>query len=106
MVRRLIEADYQGRARNPPRSHVTFWLREALTSRMLVALCQRYGATARRLALRRPALRSALRGDVPGTERALRVEQEHAREADREYWKPLRAELTRWRRTVPRQAEP
>lgn len=98
MIRRLLEADYH-RSSKPPRGRIAFWLREVRTSEILVALCTRYTATARRLASVRPALRAALRGDRAGVERALQVEQELARASDREYWQPLRAELEQWRRS-------
>jgi hypothetical protein len=98
MIRRLLEADYYRQPRKATRERVVFWLREVRTSEMLVALCRQYPTTARRLAVHRPVLRQALRGNQAGVERALRTEQERARAADRLYWKPLRAELTHWRR--------
>ena len=98
MIRRLVEADYHRRASRPSRAEIVFWLRELRTSEVLVALCRRYGAPARRLVAIRPALRPALRGDRAGVERALQAEQNTARASDRQYWAPLRAELARWRR--------
>lgn len=98
MLRRLLEADYY-QSPKPPRGRIAFWLREVRTSEILVTLCGRYTATARRLASVRPALRAALRGDRAGVERALQAEQEIARASDREYWQPLRAELEHWRRS-------
>ena len=97
MVRRLIEADHYRRSSRPSRARIVFWLREARTSDLLVELCRRYPATARRVASDRPALRSALRGNIAGVERALQVEQEACRASDRAYWAPLRADLARWR---------
>ena len=99
MIRRLLDADYYRRPPRPTRERIVFWLREVRTSEILVALCRRYAATARRLAVVRPALRQALRGDRSGVERALQTEQEMARKSDQEYWAPLRAELARWRRS-------
>ena len=99
MIRRLLEADYYRRPPRPTRERIVFWLREVRTSEILVALCRRYAATARRLAVVRPALRQALRGDRSGVARALQAEQEMARASDREYWEPLRTELARWRRS-------
>jgi hypothetical protein len=103
MVRRLVEADYARRSSRPTRAQIAFWLREARTGEILVELCGRYAATARRLIAVRPALRAVLRGDPAGIERALRTEQERARRLDRKYWEPLRADLARWRSEVRRQ---
>ena len=99
MIRRLVEADYYRRSSRLTRERIVFWLREARTSEILVALCRRYPAAARRLAAVRPVLRPALRGDRAGVERALQAEQERARRLDRQYWEPRRAELARWRRS-------
>jgi hypothetical protein len=98
MIRRLLEADYYRRSPRPTRARIVFWLREIRTTEILVTLCRRYTATARRLAVDRPVLQQALRGNREGVERALQMEQEKARASDRQYWAPLRAELAQWRR--------
>jgi hypothetical protein len=98
MIRRLVEADYSRRPTKPARDRVAFWLREARTSEILVALSRRYASMARRLSATRPVLRPALRGAHAAVERGLLVEQERARRSDRRYWAPLRADLARWRR--------
>ena len=100
MLRRLVEADYYRRPSRPTREQIVFWLHEVRTSEILVALCRRYAATARRLGAERPVLRPALRGDRKGVEAALQAEQERARGSDRQYRAPLRAELARWRRDL------
>ncbi len=97
MLRRLIEADYHRRPARPSRDQIAFWLREGRTPDLLIELCRRYQATARRLQSVRPALVPAMRGDRAGIERALQREQDAARASDRAYWVPLRAELARWR---------
>lgn len=99
MIRRLLEADYY-QTPNPSRERVAFWFREMRTPETLVVLSRQHRATARRVAARRPAIRPALRGDLGRVDRALHVEQEKARAADRKYWAPLRAELARWRRAI------
>jgi hypothetical protein len=98
MVRRLVEADYANRPRRPSATQVEFWLREVRTSALLVELCQKYPARARRIAGERPAVRHALIGDIRKIERALQQEENVLRTADRLYWQPLRAELFEWRR--------
>jgi hypothetical protein len=97
MVRRLVESDV---ARAPARVAATrarFWLRECRTPELLVALARRFPRPAAREARVRPAVRGALAGDIAAVERALRVEEDREREADRRYWAPLRVELERLR---------
>ena len=98
MLRRLLEADYHERSSSPSRERIAFWLREVRTPELLIDLCLQYRATARRLVSVRPLLARAMQGDRAGVERALRREQDAARDSDREYWAPLRAELAQWRR--------
>jgi hypothetical protein len=102
MLRRLVEADYHQVIR-PSRARVTFWLRELRTIDLLLALSRTHRATARRVAVTRPAVRHALAGDGVRVERALRIEQHIAMRLDKQYWEPLRAELSRWRRQRRRQ---
>src|SRR5207253_2282999 len=98
MLRRLLEVDYHRRPRRPSRSRIEFWLREARTPELLLDLCRRFRASARRLAQLRPALRWAIAGNLPQIDAALRAEEAAQRAADQAYWQPLRAELLAWRR--------
>ena len=98
MVRRLVEADYYRKSSRPARENILFWLHEARTPDIILTLCERYPAVARRMAKKRPAVRRAFDGDLSSVERALLEEQEAARAADRDYWRPRRAELAQWRR--------
>jgi hypothetical protein len=97
MIRRLIEADYHQRTIRPPRRQMDFWLSEARTAELLVSLCNEFPRAAQRLRQKRRLLEYALAGDVKRTEQALRAEENAFRAADRDYWKPLRAELAAWR---------
>jgi hypothetical protein len=97
MVRRLVEADIARAADAPGRARVAFWLRECRTFELLRDLGQRYPRLAKREAVRRPALRAALKGDRAKTGVLLRREEDRERELDRRYWAPLKAELERWR---------
>ena len=97
MVRRLVEADYHRRPRRPARTQIEFWLREARTPELLVELGRKYPGTARKTAMSRPAVRWALKGRLRQVEEALRAEETVLRDADRDYWKPLREELFAWR---------
>ena len=96
MVRRLIESDV-ARARRRLPAKVRFWLRECRTPEMLVALAARHTAAARSLVGARPLLRAALATDLAAVNRGLRREEDGERRKDREYWRPLRAELERMR---------
>jgi hypothetical protein len=97
MVRRLIEADIARASDEPGVARVAFWLRECRTLELLRDLGQRYPRLAKREAVRRPAMRAALKGDAAKTAVLLRQEEDRERELDRRYWAPLKAELERWR---------
>lgn len=97
MIRRLIEADIARALLEPSRARVAFWLRECRTFKLLQDLGSRYSAIAERVAVKRAALRAALRGDASKTDKLLRQEEDQERERDRRYWAPLRAELEKWR---------
>jgi hypothetical protein len=83
MVRRLVEADFHARPRRPSSRQIQFWLREARSAAFLFELCRQYPAAARTVAKLRPAVRLALEGDEDLVERALRLEEETLRNADR-----------------------
>lgn len=97
MVRRLVEADVVRAMEKPGRARLTFWFREGRSFELLQDLGTRYPRLARIEALRRPALRAALKGDARRTASLLRREEERERELDRRYWAPLKAELERFR---------
>jgi len=103
MLRRLVEADYarhgKGRA---PASRVEFWLQEARTPELLLALVQRFPARAKRLQSTRPLLRYALERNVVRLRHALAREEARERRSDRAYWQPLREELEQLRRKKTR----
>ena len=96
MIRKLIEADVT-RARRHTATKVQFWLLACRTPEVLVSLTQQHLATARKVARQRPLLRHAVAGDLLRVAKELRAEEDRERELDREYWRPLRAELERLR---------
>jgi len=96
MVRRLIESDYHAHRKKPSTSQVLFWLREARTPGILRDLCKTFPALARRVARERPLVGQAIKDQQALVERTLREEEEHYRERDKDYWRPLRAELAVW----------
>ena len=96
MLRRLLESDIARHEWAGDGKCIRFWLSECRSPALLIELVHRFPDAARRLA-RRAAVGRALRGDRKGIERALLLEEERERRADRRYWAPLRRELERWR---------
>lgn len=94
MIRQLMERAYyeeeQGREE--------FLLRELRTAELLVELARKKPELARQLMVVRALLDAAIEGDVAAVRRRLREEEDAEREADRNYWQPLKAELERLRR--------
>ena len=93
MIRRLVEADY---ARSQPQSgekQILFWLRECRTPSMLMELAKFYPQQVVKVVSMRPLLALARAGNESGLERALMAEELEERQADRNYWQPLRREL-------------
>ncbi len=97
MLRRLVEADYHQRSKRPSANQIDLWLREARTPEFILKLVQTYPGRARRIAPSRVAVQHALDGKLDEVGRALRIEEDTERAADRAYWAPLRAELAQWR---------
>lgn len=97
MLRRLIEAHYAEFRNEPGRERIDFWLTEARTPLLIVELVRTWPDRARELAPRRPLLGVAESGDESEINHALEAEERFEREKDREYWKPLKAELERMR---------
>lgn len=93
MVRRLVEVDYYQRSRRPGGWQIDFWLLECRTPDILRELCGRYPRRVQRLAAKRTLLKLAALGQEAALAKALRVEEDKYRAADREYWQPLRQEL-------------
>ena len=98
MLRRLIEAHYFDYRRKPSPAQIDFWLRELRTPEILIEVAQAFSSRARQAARGRPLLAHALTRDAGQLEGALEAEQRAERDADRSYWKPLKAELESLRR--------
>lgn len=97
MIRRLVEAHYFEHCVRPRPAHLRFWLLELRTPELLLALARGHAPLCRRLALKRPLLTEAARGDGPAVEFALLAEEAAERARDREHWLPLKAELEKLR---------
>jgi hypothetical protein len=104
MIARLVKVNYLAHRGKATAVQRGFWFRELRTPELIVELVQAKPDEAQLQATHRPLLALAVAGDVTGLRAALRVEEHVEREADRVYWKPLRAELERLRRK--REANP
>lgn len=97
MIRRLLEAHYDGFYDAPTDPRIAFWLAELRTPELLVECAGRFGGAARGAAPGRPAIEPALAGDEARVGEHFAEEQRLEMQADREYWAPLRAELEQLR---------
>jgi len=104
MVRRLIEVNYFENRENPTREQVRFWFLELRTSDLLIELAQSEGRIPAHLRRKRPLLELALTGRSYLLADALLAEEQKEREADRQYWAPLRKELESLRHSRASQA--
>ena len=96
MIRRLIEADYLNRRENAAPEDVRWWLAEARTPGILLALAREHPDIAGQVAARPWLLEP--RADEDALAARLDEEERAVRQADREYWAPLRRELEALRR--------
>ena len=93
MLRRLIEVNYLTFRSDVTAPRIDFWLRELRTPSLLIESAASFDERAHALTPSRPLLRHALARDPDAITIALREEENAERQADREYWAPLRAEL-------------
>jgi hypothetical protein len=98
MVRRLIEVNYFANSAQGSADQIRFWLLELRTAELLVELAEKQGRIPRSLIRKRPLLELAKPGNETELSEALLEEERLEREADRQYWLPLRAELEKLRR--------
>jgi len=93
MIQRLMEASYFAGIGSPTPALVRFWLAELRTSELLIELAGARPDACRRAFGSRPLLRFAAARRTSQLADALQAEERREREADRRYWKPLKAEL-------------
>lgn len=98
MIRRLLEADYFAASNQPTLSQREFWLLEMRTPELLIETATANPDLAKTVESLRPLLKFALSGDTVHLAEVLVLEEKDQREADREYWRPLKAELEQLRR--------
>ncbi len=97
MIRRLLEADYFANRDHPTREQLEFWMLELRTPELLTEVAAANSELADSLEAFRPLLRFAAKADEIALADALFQEEKIEREADREYWQPLKAELEQLR---------
>lgn len=99
MLRRLVEVNYFANREHPNTEQIRFWFLELRTPELLIELAARHGRLQKQSIRKRPLLELARPGDELTLAEALLNEERSEREADRQYWLPLRAELERLRHT-------
>ena len=93
MLRRLIEVNYFANRENPSREQIRFWFLELRTPDLLIELAKEQGRIPDPLRRKRPLLELVVRGSKSSLADALFAEEQKEREADQEYWAPLKKEL-------------
>ncbi len=99
MIRRLVEADYFRYREKPTAKELRFWFLELRTPELLSDLAAAHSDPCLKLTKQRPLLKLAAAGKQSDLVEALTEEERLEREADRQYWAPLKAELENLRRT-------
>jgi hypothetical protein len=99
MITRLLEASYAENKEAPTPEQLRFWLQEMRTPKYLIEIARKFPSAAVEIAEERPLLQHAIAGAVNELETALANEQTAEQERDKEYWRPLRAELEQLRRS-------
>jgi hypothetical protein len=93
MLRRLVEADYLRNRLQPTPDRLAFWLTQLRTPVLLLEVAATHADLVSTVARERPLLTFAVAGNQAAVEDALAAEEAAERDADRSYWRPLRAEL-------------
>jgi hypothetical protein len=97
MISRLVEANYHANRDHPTDEQVRFWLREMRTPELLIEVARTWPDVVGEFEKARPLLAHARSGNPASLEDALLTEQHAERDADREYWQPLKKELEQLR---------
>jgi len=98
MIRRLVDQNYFANRNSATNAQVKFWLRELRTPETLIEVATNWRGECEQVAAHRELLLSAMVGNRERLDEELQIEERRERAADREYWKPLRAELETLRR--------
>jgi hypothetical protein len=103
MIRRLVEAHVRAHWEHPTPERIAFWLSQGRDVSLLQKLATLYPEDWSQAQSARPLLTLAKPGRESDLEQALYEEEAKEREADRQYWTPLKKELEqlRLRRSSP-----
>jgi hypothetical protein len=93
MLRRLVEVNYFTNRDHPNADQIRFWFLELRTPELLVELVSKQGRAPAQIIRKRPFLKLVRPGNESLLAEAMLEEERLEREADRQYWIPLRAEL-------------
>jgi hypothetical protein len=104
MLRRLIEVNYFENRERPSREQIHFWFLELRTPDLLIELAAQQLRIPAHLRRQRPLLKLATTSTKSLLAAALIEEERREREADRQYWAPLKKELERLRHARASQA--
>lgn len=99
MVRQLLESDYFNHRDEPKPRHLSFWFLELRTPELLFEIASERSDLCRKLVKQRSLLKFAASKDERALIDALSAEEKAEREADRQYWTPLKVELEQLRHT-------
>lgn len=98
MLRRLVEINYFANRDHPNADQIRFWFLELRTPELLIELADRQGRVPAQSIRKRALLKLVRPGNESMLAEALFEEEKLEREADRQYWLPLKAELENLRR--------
>jgi hypothetical protein len=98
MISRLVEADYFASRDKPTPEQGEFWLLELRTPELLIEVAAAHPDIVQSLEPSRPLLKFASIDYEDLLTQALSSEEREQREIDKDYWRPLKAELEQLRR--------
>ena len=90
MLSRLVSANYFANRNQPSTAQIEFWLRELREPSLLLEVTRKFPNEAKALGAERALLATQ---DEAVLAAALKTEEQLERDADREYWLPLKLEL-------------
>ena len=93
MTNRLVQAHYYQHRQSANAEQIDFWLMESFDLELLAKLSAEFPDEARRVGVRREAVRALAINDSQSAARTLAREQERIMQTDRDYWTPLKKEL-------------
>lgn len=98
MIRRLVDAHYDQNRDDATDDRARFWLRESRTPEVLIRVAADHPALLKEVLTERPLLAETLSASETALRQGLEKEEAAEKEADRQYWQPLKKELEAMRR--------